>query len=495
MNKRIFGLILALAMLGSVLTGCGNKNNTSAKLENVDEYPADKYEIQWYLPIEETPADLASVETELNKYLTEKINATVKINCMSSGQYKEKLGMMINTGEYFDMCFVANWMLDYTNNARKNVFFDLTDHLDTYLKDATEEISKENLEFVKVDGRLKAFPVYKELTTQTGWVYRKDIADKYNIDMSQYKNYEDFLPVAEMLKEKESSLDYVVDWSTYGTPYDVTCSLTYGLDVTGAFEPNKVINIYKTDAFKNAIKTAREYYDKGLVRSDVLTATDANAKMAAGKTFAQYMDTKPGKAQELFGDSKYEFAEVITSGVYFDHMAGKGAMQAISATSKNPARVMKFMNLLNSDPYVKNLVIHGIEGKHYTKVDEKTVKPIANSGYSLYDSTWEIGNIFLDYLTVSDAPDKHENIKKLNNIAIRNPVQTFIPSEVKGEIKQISTDCDAAISKYQKQLVTGAVTIEPTYTDFINTLDKCKYDTYLNWLQEEYDKYLKTVNN
>ena len=68
-------------------------------------------------------------------------------------------------------------------------------------------------------------------------------------------------------------------------------------------------------------------------------------------------------------------------------------------------------------------------------------------------------------------------------------------SEVKGEIKQISTDCDAAISKYQKQLVTGAGTIEPTYTDFINTLDKCKYDTYLNWLQEEYDKYLKTVNN
>ena len=126
-----------------------------------------------------------------------------------------------------------------------------------------------------------------------------------------------------------------------------------------------------------------------------MTATDANAKMAAGKTFAQYMDTKPGKAQELFGDSKYEFAEVITSGVYFDHMAGKGAMQAISATSKNPARVMKFMNLLNSDPYVKNLVIHGIEGKHYTKVDEKTVKPIANSGYSLYDSTWEIGNISL----------------------------------------------------------------------------------------------------
>ena len=490
MYKRILGLAIAIAMC-LVSTGCGGKKNTSAKLESVDEYPSDKYEIQWYLPIEETPADLASVEAELSKYLTEKINATIKINCMSSGQYKEKLGMMVNTGEYFDMCFVANWMLDYTNNARKNVFFDLTDYLDTYLKDATQAVGKENLEFVKVDGRLKAFPVYKELATQTGWVYRKDIADKYNIDMSRYKNYEDFLPVAEMLKQKEKSIDYVVDWSTYGTPYDSMFKTIYGLDVTGTFEPNKVINVYKTDEFKSVIKTAREYYDKGLVRADVLTATDADAKMAAGKTFARYLPIKPGKAQELFGDSKYNFAEVGVSEVYFDHMAGNGAMQAISATSKNPARVMKFMNLLNSDPYVKNLVIHGIEGKHYTKIDEKTIKAIENSGYSLYDSTWEIGNIFLDYLTVDDDPNKLENIKKMNEKAIKNPVQKFVPSEKKGEIKQISADCEAAKSKYVKQLVTGAVENEPTYTDFINTLDKCKYDTYLKWMQTEYDAYCK----
>ena len=29
---------------------------------------------------------------------------------------------MINTGEYFDMCFVANWMLDYTNMQEKMYF-------------------------------------------------------------------------------------------------------------------------------------------------------------------------------------------------------------------------------------------------------------------------------------------------------------------------------------------------------------------------------------
>ena len=493
MKKRFLGLVITAALSVSMLAGCGS-NGTVAKLEDPNEYPKETYEIQWYLPIENTPSDLESVEAELNKYLKEKINATVNINCMASGQYKEKLGMMINTGEYFDMCFVATWMLDYVNNARKNVFFDLTDHLDTYLKDATEAIGKENLQLQRVDGRLKALPVYKEMASQYGWIYRKDMADKYGIDMSQYKTFEEFMPVAEMLKEKEKSIEYVVDWSNLGTPYNMY-NIIYNIDPSGTFEPDKVINFYKTDEFKQAIAIAREYYQKGLVRPDVLTATDDVAKMASGKTFAMYNLVKPGKAAEMFPDSQYDFAEVGTANIYLDHMAGAQSMQAISATSKNPARVMKFMNLLNSDPYVKNLVIHGIEGKHYEKIDDKTIKQIPNSGYSLYDNTWAIGNVFLDYLKDDENPDKLEILKTLNKNAIHAPVQGYVPSEMDSEIKQIELDCNAAVDKYRKQLITGAVDTEPTYSEFISTLDKCDYDKYLEWIQKDYDEYLKTVED
>lgn len=493
MLKKSLALLLIFALALGVMAGCGN-NGEVAELEDPDKYPEDAYEIQWYLPIENTPADLESVEKELSKYLTKKINATININCMASGQYKEKLGMMINTGEYFDMCFAANWMLDYTNNAREGVFFDLTDHLDTYLKETKEAIGEENLIPSRVEGRQMALPVYKEMAGQYGWVYRKDIAEKYDIDMSKYDNYEDFLPVAEMLKEKEKSIEYVIDWSDIGTPYDMVNKTVYRIDPTGTWEEDKVINVYKQKEVKEAIKLAREYYKKGLVRPDVLTATDGTAKMAAGKVFAIYTIVKPGKAKELFPDAKYDFTEVGVADVYLDHMAGAQSMQAISATSKNPARVMKFMNLLNTDPYVKNLVIHGIEGKHYKKIDDKTIEPIKNSGYSLYDMTWAIGNVFLDYLTVDEDPKKLEYLKQINEKAIRHPVQGFVPSAPESDIEQIKIDCGAAESKYLKQLIKGAVDMEPTYSEFIETLDKCNYEKYLDWLQKEYDAYLKTLN-
>ena len=67
---------------------------------------------------------------------------------------------------------------------------------------------------------------------------------------------------------------------------------------------------------------ARDYYNKGLVRPDVLTATDMLQRMKEGKTFAIMTQIKPGKAEELFGDSAYEFAQADITVPYIDYLAG-----------------------------------------------------------------------------------------------------------------------------------------------------------------------------
>ena len=44
-------------------------------------------------------------------------------------------------------------------------------------------------------------------------------------------------------------------------------------------------------------------------------------------------------------------------------------MHAISIVSKNPERAMMFLNLLNTDEYLRNLLAFGIEGVHYDLVN------------------------------------------------------------------------------------------------------------------------------
>ena len=93
--KKFLAMLMAGVMLCGVLTGCGGGKKTSQQMEDPNTVPEDPYEIQWYLMVD-AQNDVASVEEALNAYLKDKINATVKMNCLPSSQYTQKVGTMIN---------------------------------------------------------------------------------------------------------------------------------------------------------------------------------------------------------------------------------------------------------------------------------------------------------------------------------------------------------------------------------------------------------------
>lgn len=491
--KRLFAAIMCAALLCGVLAGCTGKKNTAVNTEDPNTVPADPYEINWYM-IGDAQSDVSSVEEVVNAYLKDKINATVKINALPSAQYKQKVGTMINANEYFDLCFVAAWMLDYTNNARAGAFVDLTDYLDTYLKDAAEEIDDVLMKGSKVDDRLYAWPTYKEVGTCYGWIYRKDLADKYNIDMSKYHSYEELEPVLKLIKENEPDITYPLDWSTDGTPAQKFRLNNY-ICQDGVFPDDHAMNVYETEEFAEACATARDFYQKGYVRPDVLTATDRIARMSEGKTFVICSAVKPGKAQELFANSTYEFAEdcYAFQKPCVDYAPGTGSMQAVSATSKNPARVMRFLNLLNTDPYLKNLIVHGIEGKHYTKIDDKTVQPIGGSGYDMYKQSYAIGNIFLDYLIPGEDPDKYEKLKEYNKIAVDSKTNYFVLSE-NPELERLQQEVKTVTDKYRKQCITGAVAPESILPEFRQQLEVVGMPRMLEIVEEQWQEFLKNYD-
>ncbi len=496
--KKLLAGSMAMVMSMSLLVGCGTKK-TADKIaeEDPNTCPSDTYEINWYL-MADPQSDVHSVEEKINEYLKDKLNVTVKINCLSSGQYAQKLGAMINANEYFDLCFAARWMLDYVENSRKGAFVQLDDYLDTYLKGIADEYGRDNLEYAKVDGKLCALPVYKEMATQLGWMYRKDIADKYGIDMTKYKTFEELEPVLKMIKEKEPDIKYPIDFAADTNPAQLYQEQNILIDTflmhEGKENEGKAENIYASDGYKKACETARDFYNKGYVRPDVLTATDQLQRMKEGKTFVMMYPLKPGKVQELFKNSGYEFAQAEITEPHRDYLAGTGSMQAISASSKNPARVMRFLNLLNTDRTLKNLVIHGIEGKHYNRVDDKTIEIIPGSGYEMHENSWTIGNVFLDDLLTTEAPDKLTALKAFNDRAkngeLEDKILTFCPPE-NDERDRKRTEINSTTDKYLKQVTQGAVDPGPALDEMNGKLNSLGMDDYLKELQNEFDSYCK----
>lgn len=118
-----------------------------------------------------------------------------------------------------------------------------------------------------------------------------------------------------------------------------------------------------------------DYYKKGYIRSDAATSTDSwpleNPNWFVRKELYQPY------AESIWSRSAgYEIATRPLHEPYVFNNSVTGSMQAISKISKNPERAMMFLNLLNSDPYLRNLLDKGIEGVHYEGNEDGTIKDL-----------------------------------------------------------------------------------------------------------------------
>ncbi len=491
-KKRFFkaaALAVVMSLAAGMAGGCG-KTETVAE-EDPNTVPETPYEINWYICATQQ-SDVASVENEINAYLKDKINATVKLNIMEQAQYSDKMLNMIQAGEYFDLCYVSNWMLNYMVTAESGAFYPLDDLFPKYMPETYELSDKDALECARVNDKIYALPTIKENASSYGWIYRKDIADKYNIDMSQVKTYEDLKPIAEMIKANEPDISYPVDWTTNMSLGSDMCPVSIitgcNLGIARGDETYTVVNRLENQEAIDNFKLAHEYYNEGLIKKDILTNnTDYIQNLKNGKTFCTLISLKPGKVQEVLKNSQYEFEQVYITEPEIGTQPGMASMNAISATSKNPARVARFLELLNTDPVLNNLITFGIEGKHYEKVSDNVIRLIPNSGYGLSDVKWMLANVFIGYTTEEEDPNVKEELKKFDESAKRTPLVRFIFStkDVQAELAA----CSAVEAQYENQVSLGALDPEPIVEQYLKELKAAGIDTVKEELQRQLDEY------
>ena len=487
---KVISMTAAAAMLSASITGCGGGD---VQKESANKVPSDTYEINWYMQ-GTSQSDTPSVETKINEYLKDKINATVKLHILDSSQYSQKLGTMINSGEYFDLAFCASWLLNYSANASNGAFVALDDMLDEYMPETKKLLGDDFIDAAKADGKLYALPVNKEKASQAGWLYRKDIADKYNIDMNSIKSFEELEPYLLQIQSNEPDMKYPIDWKTDNTPLAfIQYELLAGpAAVMYDKYDGKVVNFYETEEYEQACRISRKFFEDGLIKKDVMTSGDFNQRIQEGKTFCCAYPLKPGKAKEMSKDYKYEMSQAEVTPIIEDNQAATGAMLAISRTSKNPVRVARFLELLNTDEYLYNLVLYGIDGKHYQMTDNGYVKLIPQSSYTLSGSEWMFGNVFLAKLKEGEDPNKMENLKNFNSQAQKPMYYGFKFDSTTVDLEAAA--CKKVISEYNRQAVLGAMDPDTVLPEFRKKLKEVGADKVIEEAQKQYDAFLAEKN-
>lgn len=512
--KKLLVLVVALVLATSLmLTGCGGSEKAAESTTPAPAsgsaaegsavasatVPAEAYQLDWYFMGGSEPQDLALIESKIGEYLKDKINATVKMNILDWANYQQKMGAMLVAGQKFDICFTSSWFLDYPKNSQDGYFVELNQYTDNILKPTWDMLKstmgEEFLNGSKINGKNYAIPTAKEGARHWGFVYNKTMAEKYKFDMSTIKKFEDIEPMLKTVKENEPS-DVVPLFNDANLnlgfiPWNATMP-----DAVGQLKDGKWVNQYETPEYKAGYELIRDYYNKGYIQKDAATTKDGPTIRTAGKFFAFAVNLRPGYADEQSVSTKangFVLGQVDVTEPVITNSETMGGMEAISVTSENPERAAMFLNLYNTDPYLNNLIVYGIEGKHYKKVSDNIIDTIPDSGYGP-DNQWKFGNQFLNYLSSTEDPKKWDNYKVYNAKGKQIEGVGFIFDYVKGNVQNERASTDQVVAEFHPAMEVGSLDVNKALPEFISKLKAAGSDKLVEEMNKQYDEW-KAANN
>ena len=341
--KRIGALAMAGVMAAGMLTGCGKKTETNANGEEI-------VELTWY-QVGDAQADDDEVFEEVNNYLADKIGVKLDVVKVGWGDYNQKMQVVINTGDKWDLCFTCSWTNDYLQNAQKGAFLELDDLLQTEGKEMYDKIDPRFWEAAKVGGVTYGVPSEKEIGSCPMWVFTKEYVDKYNIPYQDIHTLEDLEPYLKLIKENEPDVvpmyltkDYTAP--TYMDKIQDPVGIEYGDDTL------TVKNVFETEKMKSTLDTMRKYYLAGYINKDAATAYDDKSV----KRFVTKGDGQPYAELTWGKDLGYEVVATQIMDTQITNASARGALTAINKNSEHPEKAMELLNLINTDQELRTML-------------------------------------------------------------------------------------------------------------------------------------------
>ena len=485
--KKFTWLVLAVFLLTLVLSGCGGSK------ANLEDDTSKEVTLKWImLTFEGSPKDLAKVTAKANEYLKDKLNCKIEIMFIPIGDYDQKVTAMTHGGDDYDLVFTSIWANNYARNAQNGMFMPLDDMLNQYGAEMKKALPEMAWNGTKIKGVNYAVPTNKDFGARNAYYFNKNTTVKYPFDYGPGKKLRDWFPLFEKYKadnpgkvafrngtsvEMSECFDYLIE---SGIPGAIKLS-----DKSG-----KVINQFESAEYLEAFKDLREAYLKGYTYKAI--PTENNRKdfqtgklLTCVEPFPPYGDLWREQSYKMpLLASAVSTTTTCTTGMLMD------SMTAINVNSKNPARAMKFINLMNTDSYLHNLLVFGIEGEHYTKIGENQIKrtQAGEENYSMPD--WEMGNMFINYVMDNEPVDKWKKFAEFNTTVVPSPALGFVfdPQPVNAEISALKN----VMEQYYPTIAMGMVDYQTALPEMNAKLKAAGLDKLLAEVQKQLDEWNKT---
>ncbi|MFD0693386.1 ABC transporter substrate-binding protein [Paenibacillus sp. GCM10027628] len=497
-------ILLSSVLAGSMitLTACGG-NSTDNASASAKTTPSGGKEAPYELNVafsafNQIPSNLQDVQNAINKITLEKIGATVKLMPINAGSWAQQSNLMLTSNEKLDLMYVSG--RNYASYVAKGQLVKLDPLLEKYGQDIKKVFDANYLNATKVNGSLYAVPSNRDLAANFGINFRKDLLDKYKIDVTKIKTIDDLEGVFKTVKAGEPNLTPLVTQASgisFVDSYRWFDSLGDSLGVLPNYDNNlKVANLYDTPEYAAFVKKLRSWYTAGYILQDAATTKDTNtALLKANKGMGYLVNQKPGMELQDTRSAGMPIVTVPLTPAYATTSSVASIMWGIPINAKNQQKSMEFLNLMYSNPQIVNLLDWGLEGKDYAKksdnvidypagVDSKSVAYTLNQG-------WMFGNQFLSYVFNGDDPKIWEKMADFNKNAVKSKALgfSFNPEPVKTEYAAVTN----VVNQYRMALETGSVDPDKVLPEFNAKLKSSGIDKIIAEKQKQLDEWVKTA--
>lgn len=518
-TKKWKALLLAtILIVSTMLSACGG-NQTSKTQEtstesqtaeqrtetktdtdsSLKEYPV----ISWYMPAlnDDWTKDQEMVEEAANAILREKVGCELKFYFISLEDYSEKMGVMVNAGEKFDiMCGYLENKLDV--NYDKGALLGISDLLQEYGGNILEKVDERAWASVTRMGEIYAIPSQTPWATANMFTLKTDLVEKYNLDISSVQKLEDLESFLQDVKENEEDIVPIyatASTSIFDAAYKADSVGVYekmdaGSPIVFNYEHQAFESIFSQESFLRNMQVMHDYYEKGYIAKDALTVSEDTCVKGLNAVFYGGEEYTGGEKTS----SQYGFpcTEIFLNRNVITNSAIQTLLTFVSSTSEQPELAVKVLNEVWGNPDLLNTLAYGVEGVHYTVIDgegteDKSVEPVPFS-----EATWVIFHNFLGPLW--DQWDSSWNAKEaLEKYEIDNnesPMSELVGfSFVREPVKTQLVELEAIYAEVIGVIRTGAMPDYDKYVEEIESrLDSAGLEKVLEEYQTQYEEWLTT---
>lgn len=466
--KKVLAMLLALTMVLGLVGG----------VASADEVVT----LKWVTVGSGMPANYDAWLAKINPYLEEKIGVNIDMEVISWGDWDNRRNVIVNTNEPYDIIFGNDGT--YVNDVTLGAYMEITeDMLKENAPGLLELIPAGYWDACRVNGKIYAVPTYKDSSMTNYFVWDKDLLDANNIDASAAHTLEEIEPILKELKDKTS--DPVYPQNSNGASYLLSTydSFSSGLPVIGVRYDDaemKVVPVLEQEDIMAQLAILHKWYGEGLINADAATHAESNkynvCSVAQGWPYAAISTWGPNMGVNA---AAYQFGETIVS-----NGTVQGSLNSISVNCAHPDKALAFLNLVNTDAYVRDSFYYGLEGDDWEYTADGRIHrnkeewPMA--GYTQ-------GTFFI--VTQLDTADVNQwdEVKALNEAATPSVLLGFFfdNSNVQDEL----ASCIEIYNRYKGEIMTGTTDPAESVPQMMEEMRAAGFDAIVTEAQTQIDAW------